>query len=83
MSETKKMRYDTFKCSELASFLQKNQYLSDKMQKTVNSVQLSTKCNKYEFFALFLHKNLIFCKNEASSEHLNVSCRIFFVSDIF
>ena len=57
MSETKKMRHDTFKCSELASFLQKNQSLSEKMQKTVNSVQLSTKCNKYEFFALFLHKN--------------------------
>ena len=33
MPETKKMRRDTFKCSELASFLQKNQFLSEKNAK--------------------------------------------------
>ena len=35
MSETKKMRRDTFKCSELTSFLQKNQFLSEKIQKKI------------------------------------------------
>ena len=53
------------------------------MQKTVKTIQISNKCNKYEFFAFFSLKNRFFCENEASSEHLNVSRRIFFVSDVF
>ena len=53
------------------------------MQKTVKTMQFSNKCNKYEFFAFYSLKNVFFCENEASSEHLNVLSRIFFVSDVF
>ena len=54
-----------------------------KTQKTVKTIQLSIKCNKFEFFAFFSLKNKFFRENEASPEHLNVSRRIFFVSDVF
>ena len=53
------------------------------MQKTIKTIQLSNKCNKNEFLAFISLKNQLFCENEASSEHLNVSGRIFFVSDVF
>ena len=60
----------------LLQFYEKIPFEVKKVQKTVKSMYLSNKCNKYEFFAFF-------CENEASLEHLNVSPRIFFVSDVF
>ena len=63
----------------LLQFYEKMYIRVKKMQKTVKTIQLSNKCNKNEFFAIFSLKNQFFCENEASSEHLNVSSRIFFV----
>ena len=78
------MQHKTLKCSKLASILYKKCILEKKKtEKTVKNIQLSYKCNKFEFFAFFSIKNGLFCENEASSEHLNVSRRIFFVSEVF
>ena len=63
----------------LLKFYEKMYYRVKKMQKTVKTMLLSNKCNKNEFFAFFSLKNQLFCETEASSEHLNVSRRIFFV----
>ena len=51
--------------------------------KKCKKIQLSNKSNKYDFFAFFHLKMIFFCENEASSEHLNLSRRIFFVSEVF
>jgi hypothetical protein len=67
----------------LLQFYKKMNSIVKKLLKTVKTIQLSNKCNKYEFFAFSSLKNDYFCENEASSEHLNVSSRIFFVSDVF
>ena len=49
-------------------FYEKKPFRVKKMQKTVKTIQISNKCNKYEFFAFFSLKNSFFCENEASSE---------------
>ena len=56
------------------------------MQKTVKTIQISNKCNKYEFYAFFHLKIDFFVKMKQVQTfkfNLNASRRIFFVSDVF
>ena len=46
----------------LLQFYEKMHFRVKKMQKTVKTIQLSKKCNKYEFFAFFHFKNDFFVK---------------------
>ena len=44
----------------LLQFYEKIPFRVKKVQKTVKSMHLSNKCNKYEFFAIFSLKNRFF-----------------------
>ena len=48
----------------LLQFYEKIPFRVKKMQKTLKTMHLSNKCNKYEFIAFFSLKNRFFCENE-------------------